>query len=134
MIGICAFTVSGIAIKVFSAISLRLCKNGILKSFAHFIPSKILAYVYVVISILSALMRADNTFSISVINASEVLAVVFFYVGIRYAFALGELFKNRSTFWLVLAVAFLLFPGAFFAILSYLGAWFAITLQREEIK
>ncbi len=132
---IAAFAISGIAIKLFTAISLRECKNGILKSFAHFLPSKMLAYTYVAVSIVTAFLSLSGTFAIALINTSEILMAVFFYVGFRYASVLSEMFARRTTFIFILAAAFLIAPGVAIQVISYLGAWFVISVHpTSEIK
>ena len=125
-IGAFAFLISGIAIKIFSFTVLRISKNGILISFAHFIPTNVSAYSYVIVLIISILSGADSTFGLIMLNASNVFMLVFAYLGIRYSTTLAHMTGKRGLIYALLIASLVAIPDVALRLLSFLGAWVTI--------
>ena len=126
IIGIFAFCVSGVAIKVFTKIALRYSNNGILKTFAHFIPSRLAAFAYIALAVISMFVTKINVFNLAIINSSNILMVAFAYIGVQYVLLTGKISNRRSSVYTLLVAAMLLMPGISLQILSYLGVWLTL--------
>lgn len=129
---IVSFFLVGCSVKLFVFITLKVSKHGILKSFAHFIPSSLVAYIYVIISVISIFLSFDSVFSLSIINASELLMFVFSYIGAQYVIALGTMYGKKSLAMTAIIAAILIISSGAIQILSYLGAWFSISVSKPE--
>jgi len=127
---ILAFALTGFTVKLFVFIMLKISKHGILKGFAHFIPSSLISYVYVVISIIAMFINDTSVFSLAIVNTSQLLMFVFAYVGLQYVLALGAVSGRRSLIFTLAIAAFILAPQGAIQILSYLGAWFSISFGK----
>ena len=127
-----AFIIGGISVKIFTAIAFKNCKHGMLRSFSHFIPASLIAYVYVIVSIISAFPIGDSVFAISLTNLSLFLSVVFLYTGFRSISALAAAMPRRGFFTMIVVAAFIFMPTVAMQITSYLGAWFSITNSKSN--
>lgn len=123
LIGIFAFLMSGITIKLFSSFMLKVTKRGMLRSFAHFLPSNIVAYGFVAVLIISIFSGNENVFEIVILNLSNILSAVFAYLGLRYLITALGISGRRGLGYSAIIFAFLMFPGAAIRILSLLGVY-----------
>lgn len=130
-VGILAFLIAGISIKLFKALILHFSKNGILKSFSHFLPSNTAAYVYVVVSILSIFVGTSDVIDLTILNLAQILMCVFAYMGFQYVLMLGKITGRKTTVILGLIAAILLLNTLALQILSYLGAWITIGTNKS---
>ena len=126
LIAIFAFLISGLTLKLYTSLVLRYSKHGILKKFAHFIPSNFCAYVFIISSVLGALSSESSKFGIVLLNANAILTVVFAYMGLRYLLMVSKHSQRRSMMYFLFVVAFLTFPSIAPTIVSYLGVWVVI--------
>lgn len=131
IIAIVAFAISGVALKIFTATALLVSKNGILKTFAHFLPSNAVAYAYIISAIISIFAPATDLFGITLANITQILLMVFAYIGIKYVFTVAKISDRKTTVYLFLAAAIVLLPGVAFQVLSYLGAWITINTNNQ---
>ncbi len=131
LIGIWSFISAGIAIKIFAFLILRYSKHGILKTFAHFLPSTPAAYVYIVIAILSALIGSTDIIDRSIINVCQILMIVFAYMGIQYVLAIAKISGRRSTILTFLVAGIILLNVIAFQFLSALGVWITIGTNKS---
>ncbi len=130
LIGIFAFLISGVAIKVFVSLVLKYSKNGIYKSFLHFLPSRTAAYTYLIAAIIYVLSNSDSLLALSIFNAYEILMFVFAYVGLRFIYLLSKIQDKKTLLFLIIA-GFFLMTGLTIQILSYLGVWIALSTNKN---
>ena len=126
LVAIFAFLITGLTLKFYTKLVLRYSKYGILKKFAHFIPSNFCAYVFIVSALLNALSSDSSKFGIVLLNANAILTIVFAYMGLRYILLLCKQSQRRSIMYFLLVAAFLSLPEIVPTIISYLGAWVVI--------
>ena len=126
LVAIFAFLITGLTLKLYTALVLRYSKYGILKKFAHFIPSNLCAYVFIISSVLGVLSSEKTKFGIILLNVNAILTVVFLYMGLRYLLLVCKQSKRKSVIYFVLAAAFLSLPNIVPTVVSYLGAWVVI--------
>ena len=122
-----SFAFAGISIKIFSFISFRTCKHGMLRSFSHFLPTSVISYTYVIISIITAFPIGESAFALALVNINQLLLAVFFYTGLRALGAIMAALPRRGFLTMATIAAFVFMPTVAIQITSYLGAWFAIT-------
>ncbi len=130
LIGILSFMITGISLKIFTALTLRYSKNGILKTFAHFLPSNLVAYIYMAIVLIYLLSDSSSIFSIAISNTYEILMCVFAYVGARFVYILGKINQRKSINFILIA-ALLFMTGTALQLLSYLGIWVTINTNKN---
>lgn len=121
-----AFIITGFAIKLFTIIVLRISKRGILVSFAHFLPTNVTAFAYVIVLILSIFSGTESLFGIIMLNISNILMLVFAYIGIRYVSTLARMTGKKGFIYAILIATFVTIPDVALRILSFLGAWATI--------
>lgn len=131
LIGILAFLITGISIKLFKSFILHYSKYGILKSFSHFLPSNTAAYVYVSVSILTIFTGTTDIIDLTILNVSQILMIVFAYMGIQYVSMIGKMSGRKSTVILGLIAAIFLLSTLAVQMLSYLGVWITIGTNRS---
>ena len=132
IIGIIAFVITGISIKLFTKLALHYSKNGILKSFAHFIPSAFAAYAYIALTVISIFITKNTILNSAIINASNILMVVFVYIGIQYILLTGKLANRKSTVYTFIAISLLVIPSIALQIVSYLGVWLILAAKNVD--
>ena len=131
LIGILAFLIAGISIKLFKAYILNFSKYGILKTFSHFLPSNMAAYIYIVVSILTIFTGTSDIIDLTILNISQILMLVFAYMGFQYVSMIGNMSGKKTTVIFGLLAAILLLNTLAIQILSYLGAWITIGTNRS---
>ncbi len=129
-----AFLLTGIAEKVFSAIVLRYSKHGILKTFAHFIPTSISAYAYAVCVFLSIFSSDSTDFGIALANVTNILLAVFLYMGCKYLVMLAKASPRKILIFAIIIISFISFTLTAVKIASYLGAWVVIGTNSHNKK
>ncbi|MBE6635061.1 MAG: hypothetical protein E7617_02505 [Ruminococcaceae bacterium] len=135
MLGVASLVITAIALKLFTAFLFRLSRYGILKSFAFFMPSPITAYAYVAVAILSSFVGINaGWFAVAIANASEIMMIVFAFIGFNYLNALARMSSGRSTMYFIVAAAIIMFGGAALQLLGFIGAWFAIKTDKIPNK
>ena len=128
ILAVLAFIASGIAIKIFVSTLLNKSKYGILKSFAHFIPSPIAAFAYIATAVLSLFFINKSIISLSLANAEVILMAVFLYVGYNYLKTLDKISNRRSSLLLFIVVGYLLLGRIALQVVSIFGVWLVISL------
>jgi hypothetical protein len=126
-IGVASFLIAGISLKVFNFVVLRISKHGIRKTFAYFFPKTWLAYLYAAISIVSAFIDLESTFSIGIRTVSEILMFVFAYIGIRYVMVVARASSRKGFYTAMLVFGLLFMPGIAVQVVSYFGAWIVVS-------
>lgn len=130
-IGIFAFISAGIAIKFFAFLILRYSKNGILKSFAHFLPTNAVAYTYIVLSVLTAVIGNTEILDLSILNVCQILMIPFAYIGFQYILAVAKISGRKSTVLTFLFAGILALNILAIQLLSYLGVWITIGTNKS---
>lgn len=130
-IGILAFLIAGLSLKIFKALILHFSRNGILKSFSHFLPTNTAAYVYAVLSILSFFIGSTDIVDLTILNLCQILMLVFAYMGFLYVLMIGKMSERKTTVLLGLIAAIFILNALAVQILSYLGAWVTIGTNRS---
>ena len=131
IVSIFAFALAGLAIKTFTKTAIILSNKGILKTFAHFIPSNIVAYAYIAAAIISIFAGTGDLFGASMANVNQILMIVFAYMGAQYLLAILKVSERKSTTLIIILGAFLLLPGVALQILSYLGVFLTINTNKH---
>jgi hypothetical protein len=131
IIAIFAFAIAGVSLKIFCAIMRRSCKYGLLKTYSHFYTSSLVAYAYVAIAIIAALASSEAVFDIAIQNVSNILMVVFAYVGLRYVLAVAALSQRRVMIYILTFAALISMSGIAVQLLSYFGVFINISVNRQ---
>lgn len=121
-----AFTLAGVTEKIYSTIVLRYSKHGILKTFAHFIPSNFCAYTYIASLVLTIFISDSTVFGIAITNVNNILLAVFLYMGLKYLIIVAKASPKKLMIYAIIIAAFLSFTQATARIISYLGIWVVI--------
>ena len=128
LFGAAAMILSGLAIKLFSGMIFKFSKNGMLKTFAHFMPSTIVAYTYIAVAIIAIFTGIDGGWlAVAIINASEIMMLVYAFIGFNYLKTLGIISQRKTTVYMIVVASLLLMGGTALQILSIVGVWFVIT-------
>ncbi len=125
-----AFILSGVTIKIFFALLIKYSKNGILKTFLHFMPASIVAYSYIAVTIFYLLSNSNSLFSVSIFNVYEILMIVFAYVGARFIYLMGKINRRKIVIF-IMAAAFLIAFGFTINLLSYLGIFVTVNSNKN---
>ena len=123
LVGIASFLLTGLTLKLYARLVLKYSKHGILKSFAHFLPSNFCAYAYVISSLLGILSSQTSTFGIVLVNVNTIMTVVFAYMGFKYLFMVAKLSNRKTLIYLIIVFGFVSFPTVAPSVISYLGVW-----------
>ena len=130
-VGIFAFVIAGVSIKLFKAFIMHFSKNGILKRFSHFLPTNTAAYTYIILSILAIFVGTTDIVDLTILNVCQILTVVFAYMGFQYLLMIGKVSGRKTTVFLGMIAALLILNALAIQILSYLGAWVTIGTNKS---
>ena len=126
LIAVISFLITGLTLKLYSHLILRFSKHGILKTFAHFLPSNFCAYLYIISTVLGWLASETSTFGIILININFILETVFLYMGLKYLVMISNVSQRKRLTYFLLALGILSFPSFVPSLISYLGVWVVI--------
>jgi hypothetical protein len=130
LLAIVSLVLVGITLKLFNNVMLRVSKRGILKRFAHFLPSNIVSYIYVVSVILSIFSGAQTILDAVILNIANILSVVFAYLGFQYATTIASASGRRRLMISAIIIGFMMFPAVALRILSFVGVWAAVGINN----
>ena len=130
LIAIFAFALTGITVKLFSFISVKICKHGILNSFLYFLPTNIVAYSYVILVILNIFSGTGSEYSLIVSNLCSIFMIVFAYVGLKQAYYIALSYRKKVLFIVIAIMAIILFSSLTVSLLSYFGVFSVITINK----
>ena len=125
------FVIVGVGMKLFGWIVGYLSENNTHIKEWRFMPTKIYAYAYVILVVLSLFATAsDSVFSISVSNLYNIFSIIFAYVG--FGVVLGMLKKRMKPVFAVLAMLGILIVFASFVlqILAAIGVLFTVRINN----
>ena len=132
-IAVFAFTVSGIALKLFSAMSKSLSEFKAARAEWRFKTSALFAYFYYALVIFSFFISEANVFGITVTNLYTVFMFVYAYVGYKYATSLLSANLSRPFLAKVLVWIAIVFFSAFaIQLLSFIGAFITVVSNRRN--
>ena len=123
---ITAFVLAGLTEKLYSTLVLHYAKHGILKSFAHFIPSTISSIAYIITAVLSIFVSESTRFGIILSNVNSILLVIFLYMGLKYLFMVAKASPKRILIYALIIMGLISFSNIAPKIISYLGVWVVI--------
>lgn len=130
LVGIFSFVLSGIALKIFTRVVLHYSEKGITRRFASFIPSSLVAYLYVICAIIEAFSGMQTVLSIAIANVYTILMIPFAYVGFKYLSLMCKINDRRFLgLFLYFAVIFM-FQFAV-PILSYFGVFVTVSTNKN---
>ena len=132
LVAIFAFLIAGVALKIYSALVLKYAKHGILKTFAHFLPSNICAYSYIASTVLYALSDGKSKFALVLLNVNTILMAVFLYMGIKYILMVRKATPKRSAITVIIIVGLISFPTVLPSVISYLGIWVVLGVNSHN--
>ena len=128
---ILGFVISGVALKFYSFFLFKLSDRGASVFDWKFRLSRIFAYFYIIISLISVFMLSlNNLMAVTVLNLYNIFMVVYAYFGFNYATYLLSLRRSRGFAYTVLIIAILVFSSLAVEILSLMGAFYAITDRK----
>ena len=130
LLAIVSFILVGITLKLFNYAMLRVSKRGILKRFAHFLPSNIVSYVYVISVILSIFSSSQTIADAVILNIANILSVVFAYLGFQYATTIASASGRRRLAVSLIIIGFLMIPAVALRLLSFVGVWAAVGINN----
>ena len=134
VIVIFAFVLVGICEKIYSTIVLRYSKHGILKTFAHFLPSNFCAYTYIAAVILGMFASDTTALGIAITNSKNILFVVFLYMGLKYLIMVARASNKKLFIYSLIALGFISFTSVVPTVVSYLGTWVVIGTNAHNKK
>lgn len=134
LIIIYAFVLAGICEKIYSTIVLRYSKHGILKTFAHFIPSNFCAYAYIVAVVLGMFASDTKALGIAITNSKNILFVVFLYMGLKYLIMVAKASNKKLFIYSLIVLGFISFTSVVPTVVSYLGTWVVIGTNAHNKK
>ena len=132
VVTIFAFILAGITEKIYAKLVLGYSKHGILKTFAHFIPSNLCCFAYIAAIVLSIFTSDSTVFGISVSNISNILMAVFLYMGLKYLSMVAKMSTRRILIYGIIIAGFISFPSVAPNVISYLGVWVVIGTNSQN--
>lgn len=128
---IVGFLLSGLALKIFTAVTRRLANTECkIHTWIFKLPS-IYAYVYFAVYLLSSFSYGEETFSLVVLNLSGILSTVFMYLGIKAVYGLFAS-KGRKILGVVIIIGAVLLLGSLaIDLLSVFGGF--STIQENKL-
>lgn len=126
LIGILSFLLAGLTIKMYAVLVLKYSRHGILKKFAHFLPSNFCAYSYLISSVLALFATQTSSFGIIIMNVNMIMMAVFAYMGVKYLLMVAKMSQKRSLIYCLIVFGIISLPSVVPSILSYLGVWVVI--------
>ena len=127
-----AFAMTGISMKLFSAIVSRCVDdNSSIRSW-RFIANGACAYLYVILALGAIFVLPTDVLGISVLNLYNFFMCVFAYVGFNYALALFRRRMKKVASFILLVVILLVASSIAIQILAFLGVFFTIRKSREN--
>lgn len=127
------FFISGIALKVFTAVSASVAERSNTVLEWRFRTGSLFAYFYVVLYFVSLFITVgDSAAALTVVNLYSIFMFVYAYVGFRTVFALLRVRCSQLVSWIIMIAALLLLSSFAVQILSILGVMATITTNRFE--
>ena len=132
VIAVLSFLIAGLSLKVYSHFILKFSKHGILKTFAHFIPSNFCAYVYVISSLIGIFCSENSLIGLVLLNANMILMAVFGYMGLKYLIIVAKLSPKKLLVYFIIIFGFVYLPSVAPSVISYLGVWVVIGTNNHN--
>lgn len=128
-----AFFLAGLTYKIYDFLRVRLF-GASRSDLELFVPTKFLAYSYIVVAILSLFSSSgSDVFALTITNVNNVLLVVFAYFGLKISYTLIKHSRGTAFALLLVLVAFAFFTTTAITLLSFIGVFFALG-SVERIK
>lgn len=126
------FVYSGIAFKIFQAITLKYCDDKEYILGWRFTTPSLYAYFYLILTIVSLFtMSSVGVLSICVGNLYNVFMVIYAYVGFGFAHAFLSRKRSPVTAYILLLIIVVLFFNFALEILAMIGAFGTIRKNKE---
>lgn len=128
---IISFALTGVILKVFSALMLRVSDEPDHIVSWRFVTSNIFAYFYLALFALYMFVAADTSvLAISIVNLYNVFMYVYAYFGFGYALGLISRGRSRGFGTVMLLLGCVMFSAVAFQILSLLGVFHTVTYNK----
>ena len=128
---IIGFLISGIALKIFSAVTNAISDNSVKHDEWRFTTTSLFAYFYIVLFIISTFIGLQSdAFSLTVINLYNIFMFVYAYVGLRAVYSMLRARKSFLFTVLILALAFMFLSVMSVQLLSTIGAAMTIITNK----
>ena len=129
---ILGFAVSGVALKIYTFLIFKMSDVGLAVFDWKFKTSRIFAYFYLVLSIVSVFTLSSNSLvHVAVVNLYNIFMVVYAYFGFNLALYLISARRSKVFAFLILVIAVLAFSSLAIEILSLMGVFYIITADRR---
>ena len=126
-----SFFISGVALKTFTS-CLRKISDKDSRIFTwEFSTNSFLAYFYIILAIVNLFTgSSDSTFAFVVSSLSMILMFVYAYLGMKFinSFLREKIGKTPSL--IVIGIALLVFSSFALTLLSYIGVYYTITINK----
>ena len=129
---IVAFFLSGVALKIFTALVRRYSEDKTEISAFRFAPPSVYAYFYLILFLAASFVGSSSVYEIALHNLYNIFLVIFVYLGIKAAYQM--LTKNGRKFLAVILIGFaLIFLGSLaMDLISVFGAFATIRANKNE--
>ncbi len=135
LIVIIAFALAGFTLKIFSSLTLKITGDELEIAKWTFIPSKPISITYIVLAVITMFMDStDDIFSISLVNIYYILLSVFAYFGFKFIYLLISARKGGAYAVFLVLIAFALIGTNTVLLLSYIGVYYSMFLQKQLKK
>jgi hypothetical protein len=127
------FVLCGVALKIYSFLVFKMSDLGHSVFDWKFKTSKIFAYFYVVLSLVSIFtLSASSIFSVAVTNLYNIFTVVYAYFGFNLAVNLLSARRSKGFAFILLIIAILALSSFAIEILSLMGVFYCITDNKRQ--
>ena len=132
---IIAFLITGLAFKTFSLNLKHFSENKEKISSWHFGTNNLLAYFYIIISIVNIFTSySDEIYAIVITFIALVLSVIYAYLGFKFLFWIFKRRFNPILCFVVVVLLFSLFGNTVVNILSFVGVYYTIASNNMFSK
>lgn len=128
------FVITGLGMKIFSAITRRLANQPSAVSEWRFEATKLYAYIYVILVLASLFVKdIGSLFAISVSNLYTIFTVVFAYIGFKTACSMLTRTKRPVVSVIILIILIVIFASFAIQILSALGVLYSLRQDGDAV-
>ncbi len=126
-----AFLISGISLKVYTALACKITDDEKIKSWRFNIP-KVYAYFYILLYILSIFIQETNILALAIINLSGIMSFMFAYMGLKFIYRKMREAGKRTSAWLLPTLCILFFGSFAVDLISVFGVVYTVYDRKNS--
>ena len=127
---ILGFLIAGIAIKCFTAFSVRIIENHKDMRAWHFSTGNVFAYAYAVAAIINLFLTDDTVFGIALANFYLIFMAVYGYIGFKLLIGFLRVSDRRLMILVIFTISIIILGIYVLIPLSIFGVYAVITVNR----